>query len=226
MGEIAEAWAKFCAADISTSGVQRLAAASRPRRLAPRAALMEQDQEGSQVYLVGKGRLKAVRYSEEGDEIWLAELSPGDLIGEMSALECHRRSSAVEAQDEALVFSISNTVFLAELQAEGPFSLAVARLLAKRVRDTSARFADTLAKNVEARLHQELLGLAKRADPAGAGPGLVLRPRPEILVLAKRIHATRESCSRALSALKEKRLVIVEGHGLRVFPARAGSIPS
>ncbi|MEO1361609.1 MAG: cyclic nucleotide-binding domain-containing protein, partial [Pseudomonadota bacterium] len=68
--------------------------------------LIHQDSVVGQVYLVSAGLLQAKFVSFEGAEVWLANLGPGAVTGEISAL-CDRLSSAnVEAAEKSEVLAV------------------------------------------------------------------------------------------------------------------------
>ncbi|MEL7453166.1 MAG: Crp/Fnr family transcriptional regulator [Pseudomonadota bacterium] len=219
MDDVLKAWAKFCQSNTSEAGVQRLAHGSQRRDLAAKATLIEQDEPGSTVYLVVSGKLKAVQYSSGGHEIWLADIEQDELTGEMAVLDQEGRSSDVLAVQPSSLISISQHLFLNELDSGGPFALAVTRMLARRLKRTSLQLSNSVAINVSGRLHGELIRIAEPMS-AEEEPVFEIDNPPSVSALAKRIHATREATSRAMSALERQGLVSRSGSTLRTIAPR------
>jgi len=103
--------------------------------------VVEGDAHG-RLYFVMKGKLRVVRDSAEG-EVTLADLRPGDIFGEMNILDHQPASATVRALGECDLWEIVRASFEDYLEthtvAGQKLLLQVARLLAKRLRDTDAR---------------------------------------------------------------------------------------
>lgn len=173
------------------------------------------------VYLVGSGLLRSVKYSENGNKIWLADILPGTLVGEVGALNGSDRSAFVEAQDPSIVYGVASLRFVALMQAHAEIGLAISRLLARRVYDTSNQLTELTALSVGSRLHSELVRLGA-PDPLDAEL-LTIKALPTVRALAQRIHTSRETASRALSELEQRGLVRRKDGGAQIVaPAEGG----
>lgn len=215
-----EIWAVFCQVDPSHPSLQRLVAGSTTRELERKATLISQDGRDTHVYLVASGRLQALRFSAKGDETWLADLEAGDLIGEISALEGERRTSSVVAVERSLVLSISRSLFLSEMLEAGPFGLAVARLLARRVKLTSSQLAKSVTLKVAGRLHGELISMANPVRESNGRAAYRIEGNVNVSSVAQKIYATREATSRAMTFLEDEGHVIRQGDKVDVFEPR------
>ena len=200
--EAKDLWSAFAGVPSERDGFADLAAACRRLQLAPGDTLVTQGDRAQTVYLLVAGRLKTVRYSKNGHEIWLASFSEGALIGEMSGLTGATRSSSVIAVTNADVLAVDYPDFENAISTAPGFGLKVSKLLADRVRNTSIQLEELATLQTSARVHSELfrLGELHATDEERA---TIANP-PSVSELAVRIHAARESTSRAVSYLHKR----------------------
>jgi CRP/FNR family cyclic AMP-dependent transcriptional regulator len=218
-------WSRFAGLALGHPAVQALVTASQQRRLAPVDVLVNETEEDGTVFLVVSGILRTVRYTANGHEVWLADVKPGDLAGDMAALTGGRRTSTVIAKSACTVLAISQDAFLGIGNRHADFAIAIARMLALRLQTTSTHLAELVSLPVSTRLHGELasMGTSTHLDRES----FEITAPPKVLALSQRIHATREATSRALSELEARGLltrsklswtVIVPAGALAVSP--------
>lgn len=179
--------------------------------------VLDRDPAGP-VFLLVSGELKVVKQSQNGHEIWLAEFGAPAIVGELSAILGAPRTSDVIADSQVTVLSVPRAVFSDALNTSVKLSNALNIELAKRVKATSEKLAELYSVSVMGRLHFELVRLGT-PDP---NDDEVYRIASMINVseMAARIHATRESTSRALSRLKQMGIVRMENGGMKVIAPR------
>ena len=213
-----EYWAEFIGVGPADPLALTLADASTAIELkADDRLVLDRDPAGP-VFLLISGELKVVKQSQNGHEIWLAEFGAPAIVGELSAILGAPRTSDVIADSRVTVLSVPRAVFSDALNTYVKLSNALNIELAKRVRATSEKLAELYSVSVMGRLHFELVRLGT-ADPHDDE---VYRIATMINVseMAARIHATRESTSRALSRLKQMGIVRMEKGGMKVIAPR------
>jgi CRP/FNR family cyclic AMP-dependent transcriptional regulator len=203
---VEDVWAKFTELTSGHPAVRSLANSSRPKRLRPGAVLVEEMDEDTDVFLVGSGELRTIRRLDDGQEVWLADAKAGELIGELAALTGQMRTSTVVAATDVQVFAIERAAFVSVAGEHGEVGLAIARLLARRLVQTSGHMADLFGRTVAYRVHRELVRLG--APSQVPGELVRLAAPPTITDLRQRVHASREATSRAMSELRERGLVV------------------
>lgn len=168
-------------------------------------ALLGRGATSTDVYFVQEGSLNVVVYSANGREVSLRALGPGDVFGELAAIDGLPRSASVVAETEARVAVLRREEFVACIEQSADAAMWVARALAAKVRDMNERIFELSALNVQARLHCELLRLAK-AGPEGGAP-LVVDPAPTHAELANRIGTHREAVTREMRVLVQHKVI-------------------
>ncbi len=162
--------------------------------------VMEQDW-GESLFLIRDGLAKVRTYTADGDEVIMSLLGPGDVFGEMAALDGASRSADVVALTPLHLVKMRSAPFASLLGQLAPFALALARLEAGRLRDLNQRFALQSA-DATTRLLDALAYLARKSsggdDVQSEIPPLAQR---EIALIA---GLARETASRTLSKLRSR----------------------
>jgi CRP-like cAMP-binding protein len=178
------------------------------RYRAGRFVMLEGDRI-SHVIILREGRVKVTSTMPDGRELLLAVRGPGDLIGELSALDdddgvC---SAAVEAIEPLVAHVIAREVFLDYVQRHPPALVVVARSLATRLKGSDRRRVDVGSYDTTRRVARILVELAERhGHPTAAGIEIGVALSQE--ELAGLITASRESVARSLTALRRRGFVV------------------
>ena len=174
--------------------------------------VMEQDW-GESLFLIRDGLAKVRTTTADGDEVIMSLLGPGDVFGEMAALDGASRSADVVALTPLRLVKLRSAPFAALLRQQPAFALALARLEAGRLRDLNQRFALQSA-DATTRLLDALAYLARKssgqADVEAPIPPLAQK---EIALLA---GLARETASRTLSKLRSRGVVSEANGGLQL----------
>lgn len=194
-------------AQLSVDEIGVLAGSLRRRKFPRNEVIFHQDDPGNCLFIVLAGSVKIVRRSEDGRELILSLIVPGEYFGELSLLDGEPRSAdaiAVEAS-ELLVLPRDSFLQLIETTPGAAVRLlaALSRYYARRLTDVveEAAFLD-----VSARLARVLLHLS---DSRKDGRTDVRLTQSE---LASMVGATRESVNKWLGYF-ERRNWLKRDHG-------------
>jgi CRP-like cAMP-binding protein len=152
---------------------------------------------GTDVYFLAEGEAQAFLLAPNGREVPVRSLGPGDLFGELAALDGRPRSTSITAVTPIRLLKMRRADFLACIGASPAAALWLAERLGAEVRRLTDKVFELSALNVQARLHCELLRLARE----GRGERLVIDPAPTHAELAARIGTHREAVTRELREL-------------------------
>jgi CRP/FNR family cyclic AMP-dependent transcriptional regulator len=195
--------------------------------------ILEGDQNDT-TYLVLEGRVRVFTGTPEGTEVTLCVRGPGDLIGEMGALDPGgRRSATVIALEPVRCRVIAARELQAFLEAHPRSTLALLRLVIGRLRGADRRRTEFGPYDATRRLARVLIEAADEAATGGTNTGLRERGTAGVLVglalsqheLSGLIGASRESVARGMAELRRRGLVttgrrsvtILDPDGLRGF---------
>lgn len=170
---------------------------------------------GDRIYLLKRGVVKISTLTDDGKEIILALLRPGEVFGEESVLEDAPRDQMAEAYEDALICVITRQDFMGILRAHPEMAFKVTKLVGFRLKTLRNRVEGLLFKGAPARLAQTLLDLARDHGIKDA-EGILLPLRLSQQDLANLIGVTRESVNLALADFRDRGLVETDGRSLRV----------
>lgn len=175
--------------------------------------LVAQDEPGDSMFLLVEGRSRVVLFGENGRELTLSELRPGDVFGELSLLDSRPRSANVVAVDDVTVLALSRDAFAAHVQRFPQTALNLASELGRRLRRADEQIAALGLHDVETRLVRLLERLAEE-DGERQDTGLLLRRRPTQQELANMVGSCRETISRTFAAMVRRGLLVPRGRAL------------
>jgi NTE family protein len=98
------------------------------------AILMRQGEVGDCLYLVVSGRLRVFGERDDGSVVEIAEVGPGEAIGEMALLSNERRSVSVEAVRDTELLALSRTGFERLVDAQPKTLAFFTRIVVARLR--------------------------------------------------------------------------------------------
>ncbi len=104
------------------------------------------------IYLIKRGVVKISTLTEEGKEIVLAFLHPGDVFGELAVVDVSPRDHFAEIHEDALICMFARNDFLEFMNRYPDLAFRVTKLLGLRVRRLSNRVEHLFFKSAHARL--------------------------------------------------------------------------
>ena len=154
------------------------------------------------IYFVLSGSLKVQVSDEEGREVILSMLGPGELFGEMGVLDDHPRSATVLAVEASEVVVMGKADFKQCLVENPDVSLFIMRNLTKRLRLADRNIESLALLDVYGRVARLLLEAAETVD----GRKVVTHKLTK-QDIAKMIGASREMVSRVMRDLTAQGLI-------------------
>lgn len=159
------------------------------------------------VYLILSGSLKVQVCDEDGREVILTYLGPGELFGEMGVLDENPRSATVVAAHSSELIVIAKADFKRCLQENFDVCLYIMRNLVHRLRIADRKIETLALMDVYGRVARLLLDMAENVNGE-----TVVRRKISKQDIAKMIGASREMVSRVMKDLQNQGL-IEEGEG-------------
>jgi CRP/FNR family cyclic AMP-dependent transcriptional regulator len=165
-------------------------------------------------FLVLAGKAQVELYSTDGQRVGFHDLTAGEMFGEISAIDGLPRSASVTAASPCRIVRIPHRHFLALLETNPSFAVAVAQRLASQVRRLTVRVFEFSTMAVRQRLRGELLRLSVPDD--ASEDAAVIDPMPTHSELASRISTHREAVSREMAWLDSNGIVAKRGRSLAI----------
>jgi CRP/FNR family transcriptional regulator, cyclic AMP receptor protein len=162
--------------------------------------LFHQGDDAGAVVVLRDGHVKATMLND-GREVILAFPGPGELLGELSAVDGQPRSATVRAVDEVEALVIPGSAFRAYLGRRPRIALVLLSGVADRLREADRQRVDYAVNDVVVRVAGRLVELCDRfgcEDGAGIDIGLAITQDE----LAAWAGASREAVAKAMALLR------------------------
>jgi len=173
---------------------------------------------GDSLMVVLAGRLKISNITADGREVVLNFLAPGDLNGEIAALDGKERTADAVAMQASEVFVVDRRYLLPALTAHPEALLEVVEILCEKLRSSSAIIEDNTLE-VRSRTARGLLRLAQQHGRQGKD-GIRLSLSMSQTELAGYLGVARENVNRQLARLREANVIKLEGAQIIITDAR------
>jgi CRP/FNR family transcriptional regulator, cyclic AMP receptor protein len=187
--------------------------------------LFHQGDDAGAVLVLLRGHVKAAMLND-GREVILAFPGPGELLGELSAVDGEPRSGTVRAVEDVEALVIPGSAFRALLESRPRMAFVLLRSITARLRAADRQRVDYAVNDVVVRVAGRLVELCDRfGDTDGAsGPvdtGLALTQDE----LAAWVGASREAVAKAMALLRtlgwvqteRRRIVVLDLPALRRY---------
>jgi CRP/FNR family cyclic AMP-dependent transcriptional regulator len=194
---------------------ETMCAAARVRRFAAHALILASERDQQDVHFLSHGQARLVADSLEGRLVVIEDYGVGEMIGLTGLFGWDGVPAQVVSVGASRTSAFASHVFLNLMATNSAIALAISRMLVTRLASANRRVAENATLSAPGRIHAEIM---RRAQ---AGEAMTIRPMPVFSELALSLQTTRESVSRAVSALEKRGIVKrVDGALLIVAPHR------
>lgn len=167
---------------------------------------------GDAIYLLKRGHVRLYRSTEDGKELTLAILGPGDVFGELALFQQTHRQTFAEAVDDAHICAASVDDFSRLMSHRPDLTMMVATEMARRREETETRIAGLAYGSVRLRLLHALRHLAREHGQPVEDGGVRISVRLSHHELAQLIGTARETCTVELGKLQLQGIVRIDEH--------------
>jgi CRP/FNR family transcriptional regulator, cyclic AMP receptor protein len=183
--------------------------------VARHAVIFGQGERDDRAYVLVAGRVKLTRSSGPDKDTLLAVLAPGDLFGEIQALDPGPRTSTATAQTPVRVAVIERADLCRLLAAHPGLAANLLRILARRQRRLEATLADMVFTDVPGRIAKALLHLAQRFGRDQDGTLFVDHGLTQVEI-AQYVGTSRETVNKVLRTFAHRGWLRLSGKKLRI----------
>ncbi|MGH3759909.1 Crp/Fnr family transcriptional regulator [Actinophytocola sp.] len=190
------------------------------RRLPAGEAVMHEGDPTDHVLILLSGWVRVYSTTKDGGVVLFALRGPGDVIGDLAALQNWTRTANVGSMQEIRFVQLRAEEFTACLHDRPAIAIAMLRQMASRLREAESARVNVATLDVARRVATHLLQLAEvYGRPEGSG--VVVRTPLTQQDIADRIGASRRGVARALATLRERGVVHT---GRQVFVVTAPDV--
>ena len=176
------------------------------------AVVLTEGEMGDSLYMIRSGKVKVFIGDQEGREMILKILGPGDFFGEMSMIDKQPRSASITTLETSVFLVLSHAAFEKCIEQVPRIATVVMRILAQRVREADKKIGTLALMDVYGRVASTLLELAV-VDNGKLMVGEKLSQQD----LANMVGASREMVNRILKDLSERGFISVESKSITII---------
>jgi CRP-like cAMP-binding protein len=201
---------------IESGAVALLREEGRPRRFRSGATLFHEGDHSDWIGLVLNGRVKISCYGADGRERLVAVVGPGELLGELSAIDSEPRSATATALEPLDVTVLTSEEFVALLEKNPGATLGILRSVIGRLRDSDKRRVEFGALDTVGRVGRLIVELAERYGEESESVILIRLPLSQE-ELAGWLGASREAVVKALRQMRSRGWIETGRREIRVL---------
>jgi CRP/FNR family transcriptional regulator len=159
--------------------------------------------------VVLEGRVKMIKHAENGKDVVLDLIAPGEMLGEMAAFNGEPYPATAQAMEPTVVASIHQDDYIRLLKQYPALALRVIEELGRRLREAQETIKSMAVERVERRIARILLKLAATTGSSNED-GIVIELPLTRQDIAEMAGTTVETTIRTLSKFRKKGLIQAE----------------
>ncbi|MDX8141301.1 Crp/Fnr family transcriptional regulator [Lentzea sp. BCCO 10_0061] len=175
------------------------------------SVICHQGDQSRNVLVVSTGRVRVSRFTVTGEETVLAVRGPGEIIGELSAVDGRRRSATLTAVDSVSGMVVSARALERLCQVRPGITWAMLRVVASRQRAMTGQ-QDLRTGPSMYRVGAMLLDLAHRGED-----DLIATVPLSQRELAGIVGISRETLARTLKVLRDAGIILTRRNGIEIL---------
>ena len=121
----------------------------------------------TKIYFVKEGRVRVSALTEDGREVLLDIIGPGEIFGEIGILQGPTRTNSAQALESSLLYEMCRADFEDLLNRHPRVCLHMARCIGLRLKRYEGRVVNLIGKDVYSRVKEVLTDLVCRTQATG-----------------------------------------------------------
>jgi CRP-like cAMP-binding protein len=203
--------------ELTEADLEALARLTSRRRYPKDGVVFFENEVGDTLFVVVEGRIKVTILGDDGREIILSVLGPGEFFGEMALLDHEPRSATTIAAEETELLCLSRQDFEGVMAGNANVTSALIKVLTSRLRHANHQISTLALLDVYGRVARVIVDMA-REEGRRLKDGRIAFRRPTHQEIANRIGTSRETVTRMLRDLQQQGLVHIGGKEILVNP--------
>ncbi len=199
--------------------LEAIAGAMRPETFTAGQTMFSRNEDGAGLYLVTSGRVKLSVVSQDGRELTLRLAEPGDIIGEIAALDAGLRTADAVAAGKVTAHLLSPSELSRLMDAHPAIARSALRLVCSRLRDTTTQLEEIALYPIERRVARFLLSAMHLGGHDIQAADVALDLKMNQTELAMLLGASRPKVNVALGALEKAKAITRQGEAIVCHPA-------
>jgi CRP/FNR family transcriptional regulator, cyclic AMP receptor protein len=190
--------------DLHSEQLSKLAARLHQKTFPSGANVINAEERGDSVYVILEGTAKVYVTHTDGNEVILAILGPGEIVGEMSAADSLGRSASVMTLEDSTLLWMDRHTFLSSMEEMPAIARNLIGILSRRLRLADTHTRSLAALDVHGRVAAQLLAFAREYGEPLPDGGTLIPLRLTQTDLAGLVGASRVRVNQALGYYRKR----------------------
>jgi CRP/FNR family transcriptional regulator, cyclic AMP receptor protein len=203
--------------ELDDAHLEELSRLTTRRHLDKDAVVFFENDPGDSMFMVQSGRIRVTILGDDGREVILSMMGPGEFFGELALLDDEPRSATAIATEATELLCLARLDFEGLLRDNSSIMAALIRVLASRLRRANQQISTLALLDVYGRVASVILDMA-REEGRRLKDGRVVFRRATHQEIANRIGTSRETVTRMLKDLERHQLIRVTGREMVLEP--------
>jgi CRP-like cAMP-binding protein len=196
--------------DMNDAEIKNLAEHCQLKKFSKRNIVFMEQDPGNMFYIIYSGKIKITKLNNDGDEVILSILGPGDYFGEMSLLDHNKRNANAIALDDIELITIPRNEFLDVLHKNTAFTFNLLKTFAIRLRTTDIRVKSFFLDDAQQKAMMMLYDMSEKMGIV-RGRDMVLKEMPNQTDIANLTGISRETLSRIIKKFEMNNIILRDG---------------
>jgi CRP/FNR family cyclic AMP-dependent transcriptional regulator len=190
--------------DLRFEQLSKLAAWLHQRTFPSGANVITAEERADSVYVIMEGTAKVYMTHTDGQEVILAILGPGEIVGEMSAADSLGRSASVMTLEDSTLLWMDRYTFLTSMEQMPTIARNLVGILSRRLRLADTNTRSLAALDVPGRVAAQLLAFAREYGEPLPGGGVLIPLRLTQTDLGGLVGASRVRVNQVLGYYRKQ----------------------
>jgi len=198
-----------------TAEIETLLAVTTRKRFAAKSLIVNEGETSTEMFFILQGSVAVLMEDQDGHELILSYLGPGEFFGELGFFGVNtKRSAYVRARTECEIATIGYDRLRRLLHEQPGLLFQLTMQIAARLRATSEKIGHLAFLDVTGRIARTLLDLTHDSQAIAHPDGTLVRMTRE--ELGRLVSCSSKMAGRVLLNLEEQGLVQVHGKSIVV----------
>lgn len=193
--------------ELNDSELDAVMALASANNVPKKSIVVQEGEMGNALYVILKGSVKISYYAPDGREVVLSILQEGSIFGEMSLLDSQPRSATVSTLEDSRLAQIRKGDFERLMLSQPQITVKLLAEVVARLRRTSMVLERISTMDVPHRLYDYVQDFCNRFGEEDEDGFLAVK-LPTHQLIADQLSTSRETISRAISALKKEGIIL------------------
>lgn len=201
---------------LDAEALRGLASVTSAQRFSRNALVILAEEHGDSFFIIRSGKVKVSVTGNDGREVILSLLGPGEFFGELSLLDGHPRSADVTTVERTELLAIRRNDFLNVINEHPVIPTHLLVTLATRLRKSDRQVAGLALLGISERISSVLLAIAEEQGEE-TDEGIVIRKRPTHQLIGSMAGTARETVTRVMKRLVDEGYIRTDGRELVIL---------